>query len=224
LTETLIGGRSKSPSNLVRLKDVGAHLPVSTQKVPSHLYSPPVHEPQHRRPAPSTPSPTLAPMEEQPLDEVRDHLSRALGLNDQLHVDRSSEGLVHHALRALPQPGAWHCLADEGGGAIPRALLLVGDRLVEIWATRDGGDGMARLRSLSRPLADSGVVIELDFGDRTTTDESVSYRTTWTFKFPGGDEVPVRGRVRTMPDEELDDAEEFARAVAAQVGNVVVSS
>jgi hypothetical protein len=78
-----------------------------------------------------------------------------------------------------------------------------------------------RVGSVSRPLANWGVVIELEWGDREVVDPGVGYRTDWSFKFADGHSVAVRGHVRTQPNSGVDAREEFARAVAAQVGEPV---
>lgn len=122
-------------------------------------------------------------------------------------------------IRMLPEPEEW-VLVPDGENGEPKALLLVGDRLIEVWSSQD--DSGLRVKSESRPLVDAGVMIGLESFDSRAHDSGVSHRTEWRFKFPGDYEVLVPGRVTTMPESNTDDREKFARAVATKVGWAVV--
>lgn len=152
---------------------------------------------------------------------ICDYFCQRFGIDGNTHESRGAEAVVRRALMALPQPDVWFCDPHGGLGedVEPTALLLAGDRLIQVRAGRDGDEASdVSLRSKSWPLVDSGAVIELMWGDREATQESVHIHTTWAFNFQDGESVVVRGRVQTMPEDGLDPAEQFARAVAAELG------
>lgn len=132
---------------------------------------------------------------------------------------RAVEALLYNTLKDLPQPDNW-CPISEGIKWKPKVLLLAGDRLVEVSANRDD-QGTVRVNSSGRPLADSGAVVELESYDHRVFDGKAGHKTKWTLRFPDGKEIEIRGGVQTKPSIALSGEDEFARAVSAQIGEVI---
>jgi hypothetical protein len=102
----------------------------------------------------------------------------------------------------------------------PKALLLIGDRLVEIWISRNDDAGYS-VQFKSRPLTNSGIVIGLESYDPRVYDGKAGHKTKWSFKFPDGESIRIQGGIQTKPDVVLGAEEEFARTVSEQVGQIL---
>lgn len=132
---------------------------------------------------------------------------------------RAVEALLYNTLKDLPQPDNW-CPISEGISWKPKVLLLAGDRLVEVSASRND-QGRVRVSSSGRPLVNSGVVVDLESYDHRGFDGKAGHKTKWVFRFPDGKEIEIRGGVQTKPSVAPSGEDEFARAVSAQIGEVI---
>jgi hypothetical protein len=132
---------------------------------------------------------------------------------------RAVDGLIHSALREIPTPDAW-MVVPSGASPDPKALLLIGDRLVEIWIGRND-DAEYSLQFESRPLTNSGIVVGLESYDPRVYDGKADHKTKWSFKFSDGKSIRIHGGIQTKPDVALSAEEEFARAVSERVGQIL---
>lgn len=153
---------------------------------------------------------------------ICDYLCQHIGIDGIGHEGSRAEGVVRRALTALPQPEARFCVPVEGTGMEPTVFLLAGDRLIQVRACYEGAEASCvTVRSKSWPLVDSTAVIELAWGKHEATQESVHIHTSWDFDFQDGSSISLPGLVKTLPEPGPDEGEEFARAVAARLGQSV---
>lgn len=143
-------------------------------------------------------------------------------MTDDTHEARTARGAVQLALLSLPQPDDWIYSYDDEAEGPPVALLLAGDRLIEVTAAWEG-DGPASVKAVGRELVDTGAVIEMEWRGATFDGDVLQHDTSWAFKFPDGARIKVPGVVRAMPgeNETLDEGERFAREVASRLGQRV---
>lgn len=149
---------------------------------------------------------------------LADCFANTLGLRTDTHDARTAVATIRRALAVLPQPDDWVYFESED--AESTALLLAGDRLVEIHASWERGEP-ANVSAVSRRLVDGGAVIELTWNGPEVAGQFIRHDTNWDFKFPDGARVLIPGVVTARSDEageKLDEGEEFARAVAAALG------
>lgn len=170
----------------------------------------------HRR---RTEPPNLRQMDEENAGRLSRAFGRTLRMMEDTHEARTAFGALQLALLSLPQPDDWIYSYDDEAEGPPVALLLAGDRLIEITAAWEGS-GPASLKSVSRELVDAGAVIEMEWRGATSEGDVLQHDTAWAFKFPDGARIEVPGVVRTMPgeNETLDEGERFAREVASRLG------
>jgi hypothetical protein len=138
------------------------------------------------------------------------------------HEARTALDAVQRALLSLPQPDDWIYSYDDEAEGPPVALLLAGNRLVEVTAAREGS-GPATVKVVDRELAAAGAVIEMEWRGATFDGDVLQHDTSWAFKLPDGARIEVPGVVRAMPGENemLDERERFAREVASRLGQRV---
>src|SRR6476646_814524 len=158
-------------------------------------------------------------MDDQRVAQVADHFRSRLKVDDSDAGTRAQRTFIR-ALRSLPEPD--HLVVGEGDDdgsdlGVARALALVGNRLLEIWAFRDD-DNEYRTAHRSRSLADPRVYIEMAWGPLDRFPSGAGHETRWVFKFPDGPEVEVMGTVAAGAEDVPDAADAFAREVAARVG------
>jgi hypothetical protein len=152
---------------------------------------------------------------------ISEHFCDRLGVGED-EAGRELAGLIGHALRALPHPDEWLTNPERTAQEVsPAALLLVGDRLIEVSIERND-DAVRVLLTRNLPLANAGVVVETVWGGRETFGEhGIRYQTETTLKHAHGPGTLIRGLVQIAPSEGLDPGEQFARAAAGRVGKVL---
>jgi hypothetical protein len=153
--------------------------------------------------------------------KAADHFASQLNVDDSDAGARGRRTMIR-ALRALPEPERLLSGAD-GNDPEPdraRALALVGDLLIEIWAFKDG-DGEYRTMQRTRSLSDPRASVEMEWGPLDRFDWGVGHETRWVFKTPEYPDVGVLGTVTASDDDIPDAADAFAREVAGRVGKPV---
>jgi hypothetical protein len=173
------------------------------------------------RPAPArltSATPYARCMDDDANTVIADHLLSGFKFDKPDEI-RAVEALLDNTLKELPQPDNW-CPGDAADTWTAKALLLADDKLIEVSAYRDE-QGAVRVKSLRRPLANSEAVVGLESYDHRAFDGKASHKTKWTFRFRDGHEIEIRGGLQTKPEVALSGEEDFARAVAAQIGEVI---
>lgn len=160
-------------------------------------------------------------MDDQYVMEAADHFRGRLSVDSSDAGTRGQRTMIR-ALRALPEPDRFIVGAngDDQNPERARALALVDDRLIEVWAFRND-DAEYRTAQRMRSLSDPRASVEMEWGPLDRFTWGVGHETRWVFKFPAGPDVEVLGTVTAANDDIPDAADAFAREVAGRVGRAV---
>jgi hypothetical protein len=98
-------------------------------------------------------------------------------MTEDTHEAGTARGALQLALLSLPQPDDWIYSYDDEAEGPPVALLLAGDRLVEVTAAWEGS-GPASLKAVGRKLVDAGAVIEMEWRGATFDGDVLQHDTS----------------------------------------------
>jgi hypothetical protein len=144
-------------------------------------------------------------------------------LVDSLNLDATFKALesatydVAQALEALPPPTQFQVQSPTGTEAI--AFLLAPPELFEVRAAvgLEGGDASATTTMINYRLSDPEWTVRLESTPAAVTG-GFGRQTKWEFLLGGNIIVAVLGEAMIRPEPGEDEAEEFARALADELG------